>query len=176
MARQAGPIPFTGTLGEITGYQVNGKFFMKRKSEVSRYRLLHSASYAASRETSSQFGDTSSITSEVYRQLPKGAGGGKAWQAMRRRTQAMVKKQLPRQQIIAALTKEFLVPAKAKKAKPKPSEVVELGRAYGRIDPPATLIDQLAAINTLMQKLLHQQQEPQPLQPPRFKQTTRLRR
>ena len=109
------------------------------------------------------------------------------WRAMRRRTHAMLKQQLPEEQITAALIKEFLLPAqtiKANKAnkkeavaaKPKPSEVLELGRAYGRIDPPATLIEQLAAINTVMQKLLHQTEEPLPLQQPRFKQTTRLRR
>ena len=184
MAKQAGPIPFIGTLGEITGYQMNGRFYLKRKSEVSQYRLRHSRNYAPSRDAGSRFGDTSSITSEVYRQLPRSARGLPTWRAMRSRTRVLVEKRTPREQIIAMLTKEFLLPAKTKKAHtkaaapatPKPAGVLELGRAYGRIDPPATLIEQLAAINTLMQKLLHQQEEPQPLQPARFKQTTRLRR
>jgi hypothetical protein len=183
MARQAGPIPFIGTLGELTGYEMNGRFYLKRKSEVSQHRLRHHKIFAPSRAASGRFGDTSSITSSVYRQLPKGAGGLQVWQAMRRRTQAMVEKEVPGTEIIAVLSREFLLPAKAKKAKgkaaadakPKVSEVLELGRAYGRIDPPAALIDQLSAINTIMQKLLHRQDEPQPLQPLRFKQTTRLR-
>lgn len=184
MAKQAGPIPFIGTLGEITGYEMDGRFYIKRKSEVSQYRLRHGRSYAPSRDAGSRFGEASSITSEVYRQLPKATRGLQTWQAMRKRAQALVEKRTPREQVIAMLTREFLLPAKARKANtkaaapatPKPAGVLELGRAYGRIDPPATLIEQLAAINTLMQKLLHQQEEPQPLQPARFKQTTRLRR
>ncbi|NII28792.1 hypothetical protein HB364_27165 [Pseudoflavitalea sp. X16] len=55
MATQAGPLPFTGSIGNVTGYKKNGKHFIKEKSVITRDRVLHSAGFARTRENAKEW-------------------------------------------------------------------------------------------------------------------------
>ena len=59
MARQKGPILLTGQVDNLSYYKMNGKHFVRRKSGVSRDRLMSDAVYERTRENIAIFGQAS---------------------------------------------------------------------------------------------------------------------
>jgi len=55
MPKQTGPIKFEGTIGNLTCYQVNGIHYLKKKSSVSRKRILTGKDYTNTRRNASWF-------------------------------------------------------------------------------------------------------------------------
>ena len=71
MARQAGLIKITGTIGDITFYQLEEEYYLRKKTSLNRKRFLKDPAFAGSRIRSAQFGVASSLASRFYRSLPK---------------------------------------------------------------------------------------------------------
>ena len=71
MARQAGVIKITGTIGDITFYQLEEEYYLRKKTSLNRKRFLKDPAFAGSRIRSAQFGVASSLASRFYRSLPK---------------------------------------------------------------------------------------------------------
>lgn len=69
MAKQCGAIPFTGSLGGVTGYKRNGQYYLKEKSTVTRERVLTSPDYARTRENSWEFRHSSRSSMLIRRVL-----------------------------------------------------------------------------------------------------------
>ncbi len=75
MARQAGPIFFTGTLDDITFYKMEGLYYARKKSSLDKKRFRTDPRFKRSRASADRFGEASRLASEVYQLLPKEARG-----------------------------------------------------------------------------------------------------
>ena len=71
MARQAGPLFFTGTIDDITFYKMEGQYLARKKSSLNRRQFRTDPRFARSRQSAAAFGEASKLASEIYWQLPK---------------------------------------------------------------------------------------------------------
>ena len=71
MARQAGTIFIEGTLDDLTFYKMDGVYYVRMKSSLSRKKVLNSPRFARTRMHANQLAEASRIASVVYRQIPK---------------------------------------------------------------------------------------------------------
>ena len=65
-------IKLSGTLGDLTFYGSNGKYYVKNKSSINAKRIKTDPSFRAFRERSTQFAEATKIASSIYRTFPKG--------------------------------------------------------------------------------------------------------
>ena len=63
-------VQLSGTIGNVTFYQMYGRTYLRKKSSLTRKRVLKSKSFAKTRKCASDLGIASRIGSEVYRALP----------------------------------------------------------------------------------------------------------
>lgn len=70
MAKQAGLIKITGTIDNITFYEMNGNFYCRMKSSLTKRRFMTDPAFANSRRNARWFGEASKSASRIYRQLP----------------------------------------------------------------------------------------------------------
>jgi hypothetical protein len=75
MAKQVGPLFFTGTVDGIIFYELNGKYYIRSKgSYKSAKHMRRNPKYKRTMENADQFGIASKMTREVYYQfVPKAA-------------------------------------------------------------------------------------------------------
>lgn len=66
MAKQCG-FYITGTLGEICFYQMGGKYYARKKSSLTRERVMKSPAFRRTREHAATLAEASRIASKVYR-------------------------------------------------------------------------------------------------------------
>lgn len=119
MATQKGPIVFEGTFSNITGYQMNGKHYLKMKSSISRKRVLQDWRFKNTRRYAAWFGQASSIAKEVYREVPlENRSQHGFWYPLRKKAESLVRQELPRSEIIRLLKEEFIEPLKKNIQKP----------------------------------------------------------
>ena len=71
MARQAGPLYFTGTIDAVTFYKMDGHYYARKKSSLDRKRFRTDPRFARSRKSAKTFGQASQLASTIYWQLPK---------------------------------------------------------------------------------------------------------
>jgi hypothetical protein len=71
MARQAGPYFITGTIGGLTFYSMGGRYYVRRKSSLSKHRVKTDRVFAGLRHHSDLLGIASSLSSVVYQSLPR---------------------------------------------------------------------------------------------------------
>ena len=71
MAKQKGPVYFTGCSGGITFYSMDGKYYQRRKSSLSGKRVKRSAAFKRTMEYAGLLGRASKLAAAVYRNLPK---------------------------------------------------------------------------------------------------------
>ncbi len=71
MAKQKGPVFFTGCSGGITFYEMDGRFYQRRKSSLSRRRVKRDPAFANTMRCAKQLGQASKLAAEAYRTLPK---------------------------------------------------------------------------------------------------------
>ncbi|MGV6844939.1 MAG: hypothetical protein ACWA42_02285 [Lutibacter sp.] len=69
MAKSKGIIKIIGTLGDLTFYEKDGKTFVKRKSSVSKSKILNSPEYQRTRENMQEFAGSATIGKELRRNL-----------------------------------------------------------------------------------------------------------
>jgi len=70
MAKQIGLIKITGTLGGITFYKMNKKFYARQKSSLDGERVKTDPRFGKTMAEAHGLGNASTAASEVYRQLP----------------------------------------------------------------------------------------------------------
>ena len=71
MARQLGHIFITGTIHDVTYYKMDGTYYARMKSSLSRKKVLTSPSFALTRMHANQLAEASKIASQLYRSIPK---------------------------------------------------------------------------------------------------------
>jgi hypothetical protein len=170
MARQTGPILFEGTISIVTGYQMNGKHYLKMKSSISRKRVLQDLQFKNTRRYAAWFGQASSIAKQVYHEVPlENRSQHGLWYPLRKKAESLVRKELPRSEIIRLLKEEFIEPLKKNMQKPvvpvatvikQPEfsfeEIPGLSLFETGIDRTveSSLIDQLAASQAFVKNIL----------------------
>ena len=110
MARQRGLFPLRGTVGEITFYQLNGVYRIRRKTSLDKRRLKKDPAFANTRRSSERLSQASKIGREFYRKIfPRELHNGlKTWHPIWRRTIQMVKAGMEKEAILEQLKVEFL--------------------------------------------------------------------
>src|SRR3954464_12517379 len=69
MAKQCGPIIFKGTIDNITGYGMNGKDYLKKKTSHDPQKVKHGKNFRGTMRYSSWFAVSSHQASLVYQPL-----------------------------------------------------------------------------------------------------------
>ena len=141
MAKQTGPIKFEGTIDNLTGYQVNGVHYLKKKSSVSRKRILTDKCYANTRRNAKWFAQAQKLAAGLYRELTPAQHDHKGiWYPLRNKAQELVRKKVPAEEITRLLRKEFIEPAKkaGKRVRPpgKPLQSTRPSSGQTRSRPP----------------------------------------
>jgi hypothetical protein len=110
MARQSGMFPITGTLGEVTFYQLNGVYRIRRKTSLNKQRLKKDPAFANTRRSSERLSMASKIAQQFYRKIfPHQLHDGlKTWHPIWQRTIQMVKGGMEAEAILEQLKEEFL--------------------------------------------------------------------
>ncbi len=70
MARQAGHIKIEGTIGGLCFYRLGEEYYVRRKSSLSRRRVLKDPCFTRSRAAAERFGLAVKLAAQVYRRLP----------------------------------------------------------------------------------------------------------
>lgn len=71
MAKQAEGLQLQGTIGWITFYCLNGKYYARRRSKLKRKTVKYSPKFTKTRQYANWLGRASSLTAALYRSLPK---------------------------------------------------------------------------------------------------------
>ena len=173
MAKQAGAVKFVGTIDMLTGYEMNGQHYVRRKSSLNRKRIRRDYRFRNTRRNAAQFGKAQGLAKLIYCQLEREFRALKTWYRIRNRAQELVRKDLPDKEIKDILEKEFLIKQKGglsklkvdkrekakaeKKAPAPPKEEIFLGRERNE-DVVYKLIDQLSAGHALLKNLIAEKQ------------------
>ncbi len=70
MAKHAGYVKITGTIGNLTYYKMGGEYLVRAKSSLTRKQFKTQKCFEGSRRSATRFGAGSKIASEVYGSLP----------------------------------------------------------------------------------------------------------
>ena len=103
MARQAGPIFLEGTLDDITFYKMDGVYYARMKSRLTRGRVLKSPRFALTRMHANQLAEASRIASLVYRQIPKEEKSIKLFRSIVGKAKVMLSEGKEKEEVLEAL-------------------------------------------------------------------------
>ncbi|WP_217606799.1 hypothetical protein [Chitinophaga sp. GbtcB8] len=71
MAKQVGPVFLTGTVGNITYYKMDGQYYARSKSSLSRKRVKRFRSFKRTMEYADWLAQASKIAAAIYRLFPR---------------------------------------------------------------------------------------------------------
>ncbi|TAN15269.1 MAG: hypothetical protein EPN37_09945 [Chitinophagaceae bacterium] len=71
MPKQCGPIRITGTIDNVCFYKMDGVYYARMKSSLTRKRVLKNAAFRLTRAHAATLGEASKIASRVYRLISK---------------------------------------------------------------------------------------------------------
>lgn len=110
MAKQVGTIKLTGTIDDVTFYQMNGKFYARKKSSLSREKVKHHTSFALTRMYNNIMANASSIASALYRTIPRPKRKHAFFLMLTGKTHQLLKQGLPKANIMKKLMKTYMTP------------------------------------------------------------------
>jgi hypothetical protein len=73
MAKQTGPIFLQGTVGGLTFYKMEGRFYVRKASSLSARQWKGSPAFRDSRAAADRFGEAARLSSRVYQRVQKEA-------------------------------------------------------------------------------------------------------
>jgi len=103
MSKQRGPVYFTGTVDGICYYRMNGKYYARRKSTLSRKRVRRDPAFARTRRNAALLGQASRIAAGVYRLLPRVQKKLDLYRAMTGQAMELLKKGVDEAEVKAKL-------------------------------------------------------------------------
>lgn len=110
MAKQVGTIKFTGTIGGVTFYQMNGAYYARAKSSLSAKKVNTHPKFAQTRMYARWLGEASKMASEVYRTLPLHKRKYELYCELKKIAYALVKKEINREQVMEELKRKVVGP------------------------------------------------------------------
>src|SRR6185369_5309850 len=72
MARQRGLQKYSGSMDDVTYYKLNGKYYARKKSSLSKEDVMTKKAFAKSRKASAQFGKASTANKLIRTSLMEG--------------------------------------------------------------------------------------------------------
>jgi hypothetical protein len=105
MAKQVGTIKFTGTIGGVTFYRMNGAYYARAKSALSAKKVKTHPNFAQTRMYARWLGEASKMASVVYRELPPQQRKYELYCELKKMAYALVKKETNKEQIMLELRK-----------------------------------------------------------------------
>src|ERR1044071_1020046 len=82
MPKKASGITATGTIGNVTFYQMDGKQYSRAKSSLTGKRVLTDPKFELTRKHAGQFGRGSALASQIYELMPQTAKGRPIFRAI----------------------------------------------------------------------------------------------
>lgn len=108
MPRQAGNIRIIGTLDELTFYKMEGIYYVRTRSSLTKKRFFKDKAFEGSRRSCSRFGRGNSLASKVYRMVEKEKRAYALYCFLKSRA-ILLLKEGKREEEVIALLKEYLV-------------------------------------------------------------------
>ena len=71
MARQTGEFRITGTIDDVTYYQMEGEYYAGKKSCLKGERVKRDPRFRRTMQSAHRFGRGNQLASKVYRSLPR---------------------------------------------------------------------------------------------------------
>lgn len=82
MAKQVGIVKLTGTIDDITFYEMGGEFYARMKSSLTGKRFWKDKAFEGSRRSAKALGVASKLASLLYKTLPKEEKGRPVFQKL----------------------------------------------------------------------------------------------
>lgn len=150
MAKQKGPVFFTGCSGGICFYRMDGQYYQRRKSSLSRKRVKRDPAFSRTMHYAGLLGNASRLAADVYRVLPRVQKKhalyrqltGEAMQLLKKGMEASAVTEQLRQYLASLTVKQALVTKPAGQCRPvkklrliarKPAAGRSFGMPEGRL-------------------------------------------
>ena len=135
MARQIGHIFITGTIHDVTYYKMDGTYYARMKSSLSRKTVLTSPRFTLTRMHANQLAEASRIASQLYRMIPKEQRKVQLYRAIVSQAKILLASGKDKESVSGILSHALFPQSKKIKLKPikkKPVERIYLSKA-GRL-------------------------------------------
>jgi hypothetical protein len=104
MAKQKGPKFISGTINGLTYYKLNGRYYVRKKSSLSRKRVRRSPAFQRTMEYAGLLGQASQLASAVYRMLPREKQQVERYRALTGQAMQLLKEGLDAAEVKARLS------------------------------------------------------------------------
>lgn len=138
MARAAENVHFTGTIGNVCYYQWGDRTFARKKSSLTRKRVLKSKEFAATRKYAGDMGRASKMASEVYRSLPADIKGRWIFRAIAGDAATLLYKGKDEQEVKEMLWKKYVLQRNDRQKIAGNKQDKEMGKMTGLITVKTT--------------------------------------
>ena len=116
MARQIGDIIITGTIDDITFYEMDGKGYARHKSSLTGKRVKKDPRFKRTMQSAHRLGRGSQLASKVYRSLPKTEQVYNLFKELKRIAILAIKEGKGEMEVLRLLQQHLPTPAPAKAA------------------------------------------------------------
>ena len=107
MAKQMGDILISGTLDNLTFYKDGDQYLIRKKTSLTKKRVMKDPAFARSRQAMAEFGVASRFCAAIYRLLPKKKKGKGIQQKMTGRARALFLEGHDEEKVREVLMREF---------------------------------------------------------------------
>jgi len=104
MAKQAGTIKVSGTIGDICFYRLYEEHYARAKSSLSGKRVKHNPVFKETMKYAALLACASKIASVIYKRLPKEQKSRKKYQAMTGHAMQLLKKKMDIETVIELMS------------------------------------------------------------------------
>lgn len=113
MAKQIGPVFITGTIGDICFYKLDGVYYARTKSSLSRKRVKKDPKFRRTMEYATLMASASRIASGIYRQLPAEKRKHALYRVLTGQALRFLKEALDAEEVKSRLYLEYIAPKPA---------------------------------------------------------------
>ena len=107
MAKQMGDILISGTLDNLTFYRDGDQYLIRKKTSLTKKRVMKDPAFERSRQAMAEFGLVSKFCARLYRQLPKNKRGKGIQQKMTGRARTLFLEGNDEEKVREVLMREF---------------------------------------------------------------------
>lgn len=108
MAKQCGPLPFTGTIGNICFYKLGNQYYARMKSSLSSKRVKKDPAFRRTMQHAGILAQASRLASTVYSRIPKDEREHSRYRKMTGAAILMLREEKTPDQIILELATAYL--------------------------------------------------------------------
>lgn len=117
MAENMGPFKLQRTIGKLTFYMMEGRNFVRKKSSLTRRKVLYSPQFENTRRNANVMGKASKIGSQVYNALPGYWRQGWMFRSFTGEAYTMLKAHKGEEEILQQLLQRYVEPVVSKAPK-----------------------------------------------------------